>query len=126
MASYKEPKIETYLADGAIAKGKAVKVGTDREHVAVGAANTDRCCGIAQSASTAAEDQIEVAGQGSGALALLGETVSAGDDLCSHTDGTLVKVNAEGDQILCRALEDGVADDLISVDVYFATAHAGQ
>jgi len=126
MASSSEPRVLTFLADAAIAKGKAVKIGTDRKHVAVGAANTDRCVGILQNAVTAADDSCEVAIQGGGAKALLGETVSAGDDLCSHTDGSLVKVNAEGDQILCRALEGGAASDLIGVEVYYATAHAAQ
>jgi len=126
MASSKAPKIQTYLADGAIAKGKAVKAGSDDSHAAVGAANTNRCIGIAQSASTAAEQELEVATPGGGAKGLLGETVSAGDDLVSHTDGTLVKPNAEGDQIVARALEGGAASDLIAVEVYFATAQAAQ
>jgi hypothetical protein len=70
MSSFNSPRIVTFLADAAIAKGKAVKIGTDAKHVAVGAANTDKCIGIAQSASTAAEDPIEVALQGGGALGL--------------------------------------------------------
>ncbi len=126
MASSGTPRIHTYLADAAIAKGKAVKLGTDFKHVAVGAANTDRCVGILQTATTAAEDAAEVAMQGSGAKGLLGETVAAGVDLCAHTDGTLVKVNAEGDQIIARALQGGASGDLVDVEVYYATAHASQ
>ena len=126
MSSTFQQNVYTFKADGVIPKGSAVKAGSDNDHVAIGAANTNRCLGIAQSASTAAEDAIEVAVPGGGAKALLGETVAAGDDLCSHTDGSLVKVNLEGDQILARALEGGDAGELISVHVYFATAHAGQ
>lgn len=126
MASTLHPKIAAYKADAAIAKGKAVKSGSDFKHVAVGAANTDRCIGIIQSAPTAAEDVCEVAMPGGGAKALLGESVSAGNDLVSHTDGTLVKPNAEGDEIIARALQDGVAGDLIDVVVSLATAHAAQ
>lgn len=121
-----EPRIYAFKAAAAIAKGKAVKPGADKEHVQVGSANTDRCIGILQNAPDAAEAIAEVAMPGGGGKALLGESVSAGDDLCAHTDGSLVKVNAEGDQILCRALEDGVAGDLIPVEVYLATAHAAQ
>ena len=126
MASSAKQNMVTVLADAAIAKGKAVKAGASANHVQVGAANTDRVIGIAQSASTAAEDAIEVALPGGGAKALLGETVVYGNDLVSHTDGSLVLPNAEGDQIIAQALQAGVAGDLIDVTVYKATAHAAQ
>lgn len=126
MASSLAPVIVALKADAAIAKGKAVKLGTDFKHVAVGAANTDRCIGIIQNDPAAAEDVAEVALPGGGARALLGETVAAGVDLVAHTDGTLVKPNAEGDEIVARALQDGVAGDMIDVVVTYATAHAAQ
>jgi hypothetical protein len=126
MASTLEPVIQTLLADAAISKGMAVKFGTDFKHVAKGAANTDRCIGIAQSAPTAAEDAVEVAFPGGGAKGLLGESVSAGNDLCAHTDGTLVKVNASGDAIIARAMQGGSSGDLIDVLVYYAPALAAQ
>jgi hypothetical protein len=126
MSASSNPRIYSFLVDGSIAKGKAVKIGTDKNHVAVGAANTDRCIGIAQVLADTAEDTIEVALPGGGAKGLLGESVSAGNDLCSHTDGSLVKVNAEGDQIIARAMQDGASGDLIAVEVYLATAHASQ
>ncbi len=126
MASSFKPNMVAFLADAAIAKGKAVKSGTDFMHVAVGAANTDRCIGIIQNAPTAAEDVAEVAIPGGGAKCLLGETVAAGVDVCSGTDGRLVAVNAEGDQILARLVQGGVANDLVDCIPYFATAHASQ
>jgi hypothetical protein len=126
MASSSTPRIQAFLSAAAVAKGKAVKMGADRKHVVVGAANTDRCVGILQETTTAAEHTAEVALPGGGAKGLLGESVTAGCDLCSHTDGSLVKVNAEGDQIIARALEDGSSGDLIAVEVYYATAHAAQ
>lgn len=126
MSSTSTPRILGYLSAAALAKGKAVKPGADNNHVVVGAANTDRCIGLAQNASDAAEDVLEVAISGGGAKGLLGESVSAGDDLVSHTDGSLVKPNAEGDQIIARALEGGASGDLIAVEVYYATAHAAQ
>ncbi len=126
MASSFEPKIQTFLADGAIAKGKAVKIGTDDKHVAVGAANTDGVIGIAQSASDAAEDLIEVAVGAGGAKGLLGESVVAGKLLVSHTDGTLVKANASGDHIIAKALQDGSSGDLISVMVCYGHAAAAE
>lgn len=128
MASSSEPKIYSFIADGSIAKGKAVKVASGylNGHVRIGAANTDRLIGIAQVEATASGQTIEVALPGGGAKALLGETVSAGEDLVSHTDGSLVKPNASGDQIIARALEGGVSGDLIPVEVYIAPALASQ
>lgn len=126
MSVSSEPRIISFKADGAIPKGSAVKAGSDKDHVAIGAANTDRCVGVAMTAADAAEDQIEVALQGGGAKGLLGEAVSFGNDLVSHTDGTLVKPNAEGDQIVGRAMQDGDAGDVIGMEVYHATAHAAQ
>lgn len=126
MAVSTEPRIYAFLAGGVVAKGKAVKFGADDSHVVVGAANTDRCIGIAQCAAAAAEADIEVAVQGGGAKGLLGEAVVRGDDLVSHTDGTLVKPNAAGDEIIARAMESGASGDLIGVEVYLGSAHAAQ
>jgi len=117
MASHSTPGPEAYLADAAIARGKAVKIGSDSKHVAVGAANTDKVLGILMTATTAAEETAEVALPGGGALGLLGETVSAGAYLVSHTDGSLVLPNAAGDHVVAVAKEGGVAGDLISVEV---------
>lgn len=111
------PNCLTFLADAAISKGMAVKLGSDREHVLKGAANTNKCIGIALNATTAAEDAVEVALPGAGAKGLLGETVSAGDSLVCHTDGTLVKPNTIGDILIAVAMEDGVAGDIIGVHV---------
>lgn len=126
MASTSQPRIVTFMAAASIAKGAAVKFNTGATHVVVGAANTDKCCGIAQNEAVASGDFVEVALPGGGAKAKLAETTSAGNDLCSHTDGTLALVNAEGDQILGRAMQDGVAGDLIWVECYLATAHTAQ
>lgn len=114
MASHVQPKIYAFKADAAIAKGKAVKVGSDDDHVLAGAANTDSCIGLAQNAASAAEDIVEVALL-DGAKGLLGETVVAGDLLVSHTDGSLVKANALGDELIAKALQGGVSGDLVSV-----------
>ena len=120
MASSSTPRIQIYKADGAIAKGKAVICGTDDDHVAIGAANTSKCIGVLQSAAAAAEDLVEVALPGGGGKGLLGETVSAGQLLVSHTDGTLYKVNSSGDRVIAMAMEGGVSGDLINIEVIVA------
>lgn len=124
--SYPQPKVVSYLAGAAIPRGSAVKIGADKKHVICGSANTSPCIGIALNAATAAEDTVEVALPGGGAMALLNETVSAGNDLVSHTDGKLALPNAEGDQLVARALEGGASGELVPVLVYLGTAHASQ
>lgn len=126
MSSSFKPMIQAYKADSAIAKGKAVKIGTDRQHVNDCSANTDKAIGIAQNAADAAEDIVEVAMPGGGAKGLLGESVSAGQLLVPHTDGSLVIPNALGDHIIAQALESGVAGDLIAVSVVVGKASAAE
>lgn len=111
MASSLQPIIATYKADAAIAKGLAVKIGTDGEHVAVCTAASDKVIGITQVASTAAEDAIEILLMGGG-KALLQGTTTAGDYLCSHTDGSLKVSSTTGDRVIAQALKAGVASDI--------------
>lgn len=126
MASHSTPRIVSFNADGSIAKGKAVKAGSAEGQIAVCSANTDRAVGIIQEEVLGSGSVAEIALQGGGAKALLGEAVSFGNDLVPHTDGSLVKPNASGDQIIARAMEDGDSGDLISVEVYMAPAQASQ
>lgn len=122
MSSSRAPIIEVYLADAAISKGMAVKMGTDFKHVAKSSANTNHHIGIAQSAPTAAEDQVEVAMPGGGAKALLSGTVAIGDFLTGHTDGGLVVCDGAGDVVIAQALQAGVSGDLINVQVVMFVA----
>lgn len=127
MAVSSTPRIVTFVAAASVAKGSAVKFSDSTgDFVIVGAANTDRCVGVAQNEATASGQLVEVALPGGGAKGKLSETTSAGNDLCSHTDGTLAIVNASGDQIIGIAMEDGVAGDLINIEVYKAVASASQ
>ncbi len=114
------------LAGAAVPRGSAVKMGADAKHCIVGSANTSRCIGIALNAAVSAEDPVEVALPGGGAYALLSETVAAGNDLVSHTDGSLALPNAQGDEIIARALEGGGAGELVPVIVAISNANASQ
>lgn len=117
MASSLEPKIVALKAAAAIAKGKAVKIGADDSHVAVASAGTDKILGILQNAPSAAEGVAEVAMPGGGAKALCGGTVAAGDLLTADADGKLIATTTANDKIIAQALQAGVANDLIDVNV---------
>ena len=122
MASSSNQKILTFKAGGAIAKGKAVKIGADNQHVVVGAGNTDSCIGIAQNAALAAEDLVEVAIVGGGAKALAKESITAGKLLVSNADGSLEQTNASGDRFIAVAMEDAAAGDIFAVEVVIGLA----
>lgn len=117
MASINSPRIATFKAGAAIAKGKCVKPGADRDHVLVSAAATSKNVGIAQNAVTTAEDKVEVALPGGGAKALLAGTVSYGDLLAPDSSGAFVATTTAGDRYVAMAMEDGVAADIIAVEV---------
>lgn len=126
MASTLKPKIYAFKQGGATAipKGSAVKMGADNSHVSLCTASTDLAIGIAQSASTNAEDKIEVAMPGGGAKALAHGTVNVGQKLVPYTDGSLQPATGAGDQICAVALDSAVAGDIFSVVVQLSQAEA--
>ena len=117
MASSSEPKVLTFKAAAAIAKGKVVKAGADSEHVAVCSAATNKSFGIVQNAPDAAEAAAEVAMPGGGGKALLGGTVVQGDLLAPDSNGALVATTTPGDRYIAIAMEGGVVNQLIGVEV---------
>lgn len=128
MASNSEPRILSFKAGGAIAKGKAVKIGANRETVVVCSANTDPAIGIAQgdiSADDAAAGvRIEVALQGGGAKALASGSVTAGKFLVPSASGALEQTVAAGDRVCAMAMEDAVNNDIFAVEVVHLVATA--
>lgn len=117
MSSTSEPKILTFKASAAIAKGKAVKIGASNQYVTACSASTDKAIGVAQNAAAAAEDMVEVALPGGGGKALAQTTISAGDFLTPHTDGTLKPATGPTDRVIAMAMEDAVAADVLSTEV---------
>lgn len=117
MSSHAPANVLTFLADGVISKGMVVKAGSDRKHVAKATAATQKAVGLSMSTTTAAEEAMEVAMPGGGGKALLGGTVSFGDFLASDAAGKLVATTTANDKVIAQAMEDGVANDLISVTV---------
>lgn len=126
MASSLAPVILTFKADGVIAKGKAVKIGSDSKHVVLCSLASDHGIGVAQGDAAAAEDMVEVAVVGGGAKGLAQATISAGQLLVSHTDGALKKASALGDRVVAVAMEDAVAGDLFDCVVQLGDAAQAQ
>lgn len=124
MASNSGMNVRTFIADGAIAKGKAVKIGSDAKHVAASAATTDKHIGIALNVAAAAGDLVEVAIPGGGAKALAQATIAAGMLLTAHTDGKLKPVAAANDRVIAMAMEGAVAGDLFAVEIVVAQGTA--
>jgi len=117
MASSLAPKILTFIANGTIAKGKAVKfVASNASRVVVAAQTTDDVIGLAQN-DVVAEDIVEVAVIGGGAKALAQTTIAAGLLLVPHTDGALKPVAASANRIIAIAMDDAVAGDIFDVMV---------
>ncbi len=117
MASHSQPRVLTFTSTAAIAKGKSVTLDATGKLVTAANAKTDKQIGIAMNAATAAGEKVEVALNGGGAKGLLGNTVSAGDLLSSTTGGALIATTTAADRWVAVAMEDGVANDLISVEV---------
>ena len=95
-----------------------VKIGSDSDHVAVSAANTDIPLGVCTDEAPASQELVNVAllGVANGtAKVSLGGTVNAGDMLQSNGDGTAVKLLTTTGTFynIGRALMAGVAGDVI-------------
>ena len=128
MSTYSKPRILAFLADvTTIVEGCVVKVGSDRSHVTLAAASTDKILGLSQtSISNTAEgvtgavgDPVEVALSGAGAKGLCGSggSIAAGDYLTSDANGALVTTTSAGDRVVAMAMEAAVSGDLFSVEV---------
>lgn len=111
MASTSKPRIIVFKADGAIAKGQPVKIGSDNDHVAAATAASDKSIGIAQVAVTTAEDKVEVAIPGGGAKLLAGGTIAAGDMLVPAASGVVSSTN-NGDRGIAIAMHAAVSGDI--------------
>lgn len=123
MSSIVKPNIVTYEADGAIAKGQAVKIGSARTRVAVVSATTDMSIGVAQNVAVNAGDLVEVATVGGGAKGLANSVIAAGNILGQNANGGMQKAAAANDRCVGIALESAVAGDLFSmvIDLGMAT-----
>lgn len=116
MASYSNSDIVSFKIDSAVVAGQVVKFGTDDEHIAAASAVSDALIGVAQEAATTAEDLVEVA-IGGGARALCGDTVTRGAKLTVDASGYVVVSSTANDQIIGIAMQAGVVNDLIWIQI---------
>lgn len=116
-------KNRTMIAAGVIAQFVAVKFHTDGESVVKAGAN-ERAIGIAQSAATASGEAVEVAMFGGGALLKINEAVDAGKLLTPTSDGYGEVADAAGEWCFALALQTGVQNDVIEVEVIACQAQA--
>lgn len=126
MSSMIKPLIATFEADGAIAKGQAVKFGTSSKRVTPVGATTDLSIGIAQNIAVNAGDLVEVALPGGGAKALAKASISKGNILGHNADGSIQKLASASDKIVAQAMDDAAAGDIFSVMVLSAQGVATQ
>lgn len=126
VASTSPKRLLSFKVAAACARGKAVKIGADKEHVAVVTAATDKAIGILQNTTTETDEVAEVALPGGGGVAKLGGTVAAGDMLGFNTSGLLIKVAQASDRVIAMAMQDGVENDLIAVEVMAHKAESAQ
>jgi hypothetical protein len=117
MSSSSTPRIFSFKAAAAQAAYTFVKPGADAQHVGIASASSDKLVGIAMSAPTAAEDDIEVALPGAGAKLKLGGSVSFGDILTADASGFGVATTSNAARAGAMAMADGVANDIIPVEV---------
>ncbi len=125
MAQSSAPKVLTYTAGGTIVKGHAVKFDSTDASVIEGTANTDKVIGIAQNDASSGQ-AVEVALQGGGGKAVLGENVTRGGHLVCKSDGTLEKVNGTTDHVIAKAMESGSSGETIGVEVFHGSGYAAE
>lgn len=118
MASSSTPRIEVFYADTAgIAKGSAVKAGSDKNHIALAVAASDKIVGWAQNAGVNVGDKIEVALPGGGAKCVAGGVISFGDVVTANALGQAVATTNNGDRSGGVSMQSAVAGDIFYAEV---------
>lgn len=119
----------SYVANGDIRPSRAVKLDTTAEGRVLEANNNDKMCGISHESARRAQGEstelyAAIAGEnlcvyeaGDECQAELAGTVAIDDMLECDNDGKLQTTTTDNDWIIAKALEGGVAGQLIRVKV---------
>lgn len=114
MSSYIQPMMKTYCADAAIPQYSFVKFGSSDKHVAFSLA-AEKAIGVCMNDGVAnANDAVEVAHLGGGALIKSAGVIARGDSIKSDATGKAV-VAAAGEWAPGIAMESAVAGDVIHI-----------
>ncbi len=120
MAASSSPRIQTFKSSAARAAFVCVKKGANDQTVAIASAATDKIIGVGQNVVAAIGSEFElseVAINGGGAKIKLGGTVAVGDLVTSDASGFGVATTTANDRVVGVAMEDGVAGDVIGIEV---------
>ncbi len=117
MSSIAKAQCLTFTAAAAIAKGAGVTLDATGKIVTSSTSATATTIGIAMNAATTIGDLVEVALSGGGAKGLAGGVITAGDLVCTTTDGSLIATTSATNRVLGVAMESAVAGDLFSMHV---------
>ena len=122
--SYSNPRIYSFIASADLSAKQYtfVKFGATKDKVASCAAN-ERAIGILLNAPASGE-RAEVALPGGGALLKVSETIALGKMLTSTAAGLGEVADAAGEWVGAIAYGDGVANDVIPVEVVGCQAYA--
>lgn len=126
IATTSQKRLQSFKFTAACARGLVVKPGADAEHVTKSVLAVSKAIGICQNDITTAEEEGEVALPGGGAVGKLGASVAFGDELVCDTAGKLIPAANAGERVIAIAFQDGVADDLIAVEVVCHKAVSAQ
>lgn len=122
MSAIVKPRIATFLAAAAIAKGKAVKLDSTGKNVTQVSATTDESIGVAQGVGVNVGDEVEVALSGGGGKCLAKATIAAGDILGQNADGSIQKAASANDRTIGIAMQSAVAGDIFAADIIIGMA----
>lgn len=110
---------DTFSAEVAVLKYRAVKGGTDESECVTATANS-RNYGIARDNAPNVGEDVPVVMAGT-ALAVCGDDVDKDAFLKSDGDGALVEIDetpgGEPQEVTARALQDGTSREIIAVEV---------
>ena len=121
MAVHSEPRLQTYLAKGAIRPKRYVKWGSNDGEILESNAN-EKSIGIYQGEDDLASGDFGVVAlPGGGGLLQVSETVTAGKLLTATADGEGEVVDASGEFYGAVAYEDGSSNDIIRVEIVAPT-----
>jgi hypothetical protein len=118
MASFPEPNLIMSFAAGSDLSTKQYKAVTVSSGTIAVASTGGNAIGFLMNAPTSGQ-ACEIATLGGGAKAIAGGTIAAGDLLEVDSNGDLVYATGAAENVVARALQSAVDNDVFAVQVLF-------